>query len=159
MLKVKKEKHKLSDDFKAVMKKYEDFLKESTDLKKKNEEIQKSVKNKLKMLEEKDVEIESLRADNYIFKNVIDEVRAELNNLKVKNQTKNKMENKCGECDTVVENHDQMKDHMRNFHCHNKSSQYDDKVTKFEEYSCFYCGTVINSKSDLQDHIRVCIQG
>ena len=158
LLKVKKEKHKLSDDFKAVMKKYEDFLKESTDLKKKNEEIQKSVKNKLKMLEEKDLEIESLRADNYIFKNVIDEVRAELNNLKVKNQTKNKMENKCGECDTVVENHDQMKDHMRNFHCHNKSSQYDDKVTKFEEYSCFYCGTVINSNSDLQDHLRVFIQ-
>ena len=68
------------------------------------------------------------------------------------------MENKCGECTTVVENHDQMKYHMRNYHWHNKSSQYDDKVTKFEEYSCFYCGTVINSKSDLQDHIRVCIQ-
>ena len=143
LLKVKKEKRTLSDNLKAGKKKHEHSVEEANILKQKNEEDQVLLKNKLKMLDKKEVEIEKIRAENSYLKQVTEELKAEFNKQRLKDQANKWMENKCSECDTVVDNPDQMKDHKTIFHSYNKSCEYNDNVALFEEHSCFYCGTII----------------
>ena len=82
-------------------------------------------------------------------------MKIELNQSKIREQTKNKVMTKCSECDTSVQSLEQLKLHTRIYHCHNKSSQCE-KVSNFEEHPCFYCDTVIISEDDLQAHVKVC---
>ena len=157
LLKVKNEKRKLSENLKAVKGNSEVLEEELKVVKGLNKDIQKLVEEKAELIKDKNNEIMTIKTENESIKICIVEARAELNNLKLREQSEAKVEIKCSECGTVVQDYDKMKAHVRCFHSHSKSSQYE-KLSKFEEYSCFYCGNNIHSEHDLKDHRAVCIQ-
>ena len=74
--------------------------------------------------------------------------------LQLKPQTKAKY--KCEECATSVLNYRKLKVHIKTYHTHSKSSQYENDYN-FEAYPCFYCDEPITCASDIEDHETVCL--
>ena len=67
-----------------------------------------------------------------------------------------KDEYKCEECATSVLNYRELKVHIKTYHSHSKSSQYE-KEYNFEIYPCFYCDEPITCENDIEDHETVCL--
>ena len=107
----------------------------------------------MELLDTKGVELSCTMSENETLKQVLVEVKTELENAR----KKVKVNNKCNECDTNVESYDQLRLHIRHYHSQNKSSQYE-MSNKVEEYPCFYCDEPIISEDNLEAHKNVCCE-
>ena len=152
ILKIKREKHNLILDLKAQRETSEEFKQESKVLKNENESINKMLKDNLKLLDTKLVELNNARKEIKRIKQALVEVQIELDQSKLQEI---RTEIKCDECDTRLQSSDQLKLHIRQNHSRNKSTQYE-TISNFLNYQCFYCDKSIISKDDLKEHTTVC---
>jgi hypothetical protein len=155
VLKIKNENHKMSSQLKAQKEDFEVTKKGNKALKKENESLQKKLKEKVEALDVQNLQLKSAKKASESLQGVLDEIKIELDNSKLKEKTENQNVFKCDECDTRVQSYSQLKIHIKCYHYHNKSSQFEELI-QFDEYPCFYCNKTIISDQDLEAHITVC---
>ena len=155
LLKLKREKHNLSLDLKAQKETHEALKEECIVLNGENESISKTLKDKVKLFDANQVELNNVRKEVQSMTQALEQVKMELVNSKLQEETEIRTEIKCNKCATSVQSLDQLKLHIRKYHCQNKSSQYE-RPSSFEKYQCFYCDKSINSNDDLEAHTIIC---
>jgi myosin heavy subunit len=155
LLKIKREKHDLSLDLKAQKETFKALKEECIVLKRENKSVNKMLKDKEKLFDDKQVELNNVRKEVQSKKQALEQVKIELVQSKLQEQREIRTEIKCNECATSVQSNDQLKLHIRQYHRHNKFSQYETPCS-FEKYQCFYCDKSITSKDDLEAHTIVC---
>ena len=101
LLKVKKEKHKLSENLKAEKEKSEGVIEKLKLVKSENDKIQNLVTDKDIIIDTKKSEIVSLNAEINSLGHLLVAASAELENHREKDEAIPKIEEKCKECDSV----------------------------------------------------------
>ena len=115
------------------------------------------LKKKTEHLDLKITEQESTHIESETLTQVLNEVKSELEDLKMKQKSESSPEIKCNECDINVRNYSELKGHIRQYHSHTRGSQYE-KDCDLEDYPCFYCDKLITSPANLETHKTVCCE-
>ena len=129
---------------------------ETNSLKEKIESLQKSEKEKVKILDVKIAELKLISRKNENLQQELAESQKDLENLKSRQESESKVRYKCEQCEENVETVNQLKLHVGQNHSQSKSSQYD-RDQCFEVYPCYYCDQAITCRKDLEDHEIKCI--
>ena len=155
VLKIKLEKNKLKGDIKTEMEMNATLKEECKDLKERNASLIKLEKNKVDLLSVKNAQLKCANEENEELKQVLAKTKVEVEALKIKDQFESKMKYTCEECDMSVETSNQLRVHIRCYHTHSKSSQYEKEQT-FEVYPCFYCDYPLTCSGELEAHETNC---
>ena len=155
LLKVKKEKHNLNTNLKVQTDEAELLKKETVELKRESEKIESKFVKIMDSLETKTKDVDALKKGNDDLKVILDKTKADLSKLNLVKQTDVQPLYECGECGSRLQTYKSLKQHIIIEHYRNKATQID-KISKFEEYPCYYCDEIIVSKSDLEKHVTSC---
>ena len=153
LLKVKKEKHNLNTNLKVQTDEAELLKKETVELKRESEKIESKFVKIMDSLETKTKDVDALKKGNDDLKVILDKTKADLSKLNLVKQTDVQPLYECGECGSRLQTYKSLKQHIIIKHYRNKATQID-KISKFEEYPCYYCDEIIVSKSDLEKHVQ-----
>ena len=156
VLKLKVGKHNLKANLKTELEKNVALNLETNSLKEKIESLQKSEKEKVKILDVKIAELKLISRKNENLQQELAESQKDLENLKSRQESESKVRYKCEQCEENVETVNQLKLHVGQNHSQSKSSQYD-RDQCFEVYPCYYCDQAITCRKDLEDHEIKCI--
>ena len=154
LLKIKKEKHDLSDNLKMKVEECEKYKTKVGAINATNDALEKVIKNKNDSVELRNEELSSAKRDyKSVYENLI-ATQSELDNLKLE-RIKDLKVYKCEYCDFMAETYAKLKVHNRQNHCQSKVTQYE-KNSIFQKYDCFYCEKTLHSTSDLAAHPTDC---
>ena len=112
------------------------------------------MKSKVELLGVQNDQLRCANEENEHINQVLAKTKIEFEAVKIKHLSESKMKYNCEECDMSVETSNLLKVHVREYHTHSKSSQYEE-VHDYEVYPCFYCDYTLTCSDNLEEHKTV----
>jgi chromosome segregation ATPase len=154
-IKIKKERKELCIKLQVTKDEFEALKTESKILTEKKEVLQKEALDKRGALELRDEEISKTKIENDNLKKALVRLQTELDNQKLSELKQSKVVIKCERCEINVSTYDELNNHYRRYHSHNKASQCENR-RNFEPFSCYYCDILIETDDNLEEHYVTC---
>ena len=154
ILKIKREKHDLSNNLKIKEEECENLKAKVKVSDAEYIDMKKRVKDKGELADKIKAELLSTKHELKEVEDDLVMIKCELDNVKL-DRAKKPTDFNCEFCHINFKTYIELKHHIRKTHCQNKATQFDEKKI-FLQYKCFYCDNTFSSRNDLEEHPSDC---